>query len=299
MKGTKMGETNPADAADTPEADAGIPTSVAPPARDRTLSPAEIAVESARLVIGLAALVGSGFVALLERYGIPEAELHPDGGPPPPALADGDPTATDAVRLAVHGLLGLVRSPADSSAPRRNVLAGFALDLPGMASRLRTGTRRRAAPVFGLAARAAAFGPVAARVERTQAVLDRWHTVGSREMEANRQYAAAVLDAGARLGMDWIVDNLNLDLIIKNLDLNRILADLELTDIIVESTGGVTERTLESVRSQAVGADGLVDRLVGRTLRRRTRDAPKGPALLVGDPGATGTAGDNGSVVQP
>lgn len=264
-------------------AEAGsTPATVALPASERTLDPATIAVESTRFVVGFATLVGEGLVALLERYGIPAEDLFEGGsGPEHP---DPDFQPSDALLVAVCAALGLVEVPAGSPAPRRRVLTGALFDMPDLTAKLAGDLRRRTARVRGLAQRMSRLGPVELRVRRAQELLDRWHEVGSAEIDASRQYATAVLDGSVRLGMGWIVDNL---------DLNRILAGLELTDVIVESTGGVTERTLESVRSQAVGADGLVERIVARVLRRDPGRFPKGPPALAGIPEAP--EGENGT----
>lgn len=257
-------------------AEAGdVPAPVAPPASERTLDPATIAVESTRLAVGFAALVGKGFVTLLERYGIPAENLFEDGSGP--GHSDPDLQPADTLLVAMCAVLGLVEAPPDSPAPRRRVLTGALFDMPDLTAKLAENLRRRTAPVRTVAQRVARLGPVEPRVRRAQELLDRWHELGSDELEASRKYASAVLDGGVRLGMGWIVDNL---------DLNRILANLELTDVIVESTGGVTERTLESVRSQAVGADGLIERIVARVLRRDASQFPKGPPGLTGIPEA-------------
>jgi hypothetical protein len=275
----------------TPQTD-DVPTSVAPPARNRVLTPHEMGVEATRLAVGFAALVGSGFVRLLEGYGIPEDDLFDTPEAENRRAAEDDaraPSAGDAISVAVASMLGLLSAP-EGPAPKRRSFAGFLFDAPAVVSSVRGNVREATAPVRRIAAMVSSLGPAKARIDAAQATLDRWHRIGNSEIEASRQYAAAVIDGGARLGMDWIVDNLNLNLIIKNLDLNRIINNLELTDVIVESTGGVTERTLESVRSQAVGADGLVERIVSRILRREIDALPDGPGLLV-EPVEVQTAG--------
>lgn len=116
-----------------------------------------------------------------------------------------------------------------------------------------------------------------------QAVLQR--------VDLNEMLDRVDLDAIlARLDINAIVERVDLDTVLDRLDVNKIVARIDIEDlvarteignIVIQSTTGIFERALDTLRAQFVRLDGFTNRVVNRILRRRGRPLPLGPPLLV------------------
>ena len=66
--------------------------------------------------------------------------------------------------------------------------------------------------------------------------------------------------------------------------MDALVANTELGGIIARSTSGVASEALDVVRSQGVGMDNFIARVVNRAMRRDQDELPQGPPLLVETP---------------
>jgi hypothetical protein len=89
-----------------------------------------------------------------------------------------------------------------------------------------------------------------------------------------------------RVDIDAILSRVDLDALLGRVDVNDLVQRVDVADlvekadlgaVIARSSGGMTRQALDAVRCQAAGLDQLIDRWVGRLLRRK-RPAPQ--ALL-------------------
>jgi hypothetical protein len=65
-------------------------------------------------------------------------------------------------------------------------------------------------------------------------------------------------------------------------DVDAVVEQTEIGSIVARSTSGIATETLDVARTQAVGVDDVVSRVVNRVMRRRAGDVPPGPERLVG-----------------
>lgn len=86
----------------------------------------------------------------------------------------------------------------------------------------------------------------------------------------------AVID---RIDIQAVVEKVDIAAVVERIDVDDLISRTELGAIIAQSTSGVASTALDAVRSQTVGLDGFTNRIVNRTLRRRS--VPEGPPLLV------------------
>ncbi len=121
-----------------------------------------------------------------------------------------------------------------------------------------------------------------ARLDLT-AVLDRIdldHLLASIDLDAVLER----IDLNALLGsvdLDALLAGVDLNEVLAGLDIDALMSETELGGIIARSTSGVASEALDVVRSQGVGMDGFINRLVNRTLGRDPAELPPGPPLLV------------------
>jgi hypothetical protein len=90
--------------------------------------------------------------------------------------------------------------------------------------------------------------------------------------------------AGLDLGpiVENVMSELDLDPIVQqvltNLDLgaivNEVLGDMEMSSVVMQATGGMTGEVLGEVRNRSADGDALVERIVGKVLRRRIAELP-------------------------
>lgn len=193
-----------------------------------------------------------------------------------PALGDRLVLAT---RLALG--LGEIAGEALSDVLRASLPPGPPR-VPAPGSRL-----SRAARTTTVRARRAA-APV---TSRARARLEPWYRRGAEEQRWNRaladafwrallaRIAAAVVD---EVDLDTIVDRIDLERVVERLDVNTIVArvdfehvarqmleQVDIDEIIRESTSGLADETVDSLRVQGMNADRMVSRLADRLMRRR------------------------------
>ncbi len=93
-----------------------------------------------------------------------------------------------------------------------------------------------------------------------------------------------------RLDLDQLLGSVDLNALLSGIDINALMdrldmdalvANTELGGIIARSTSGVASEALDVVRSQGVGMDNFIARVVNRAMRREQSELPQGPPLLV------------------
>ena len=130
-------------------------------------------------------------------------------------------------------------------------------------------------------------------LRRLELWLLRWHARARIEQERNRleatealramvqavtQSVVAGLDLAAlvdRIPIEEVIDRLDFEAIIARIDIGPIVRqamdDVDIYEIVRESTQGITGEAVDTVRSQAMGLDTLVERIVDRILFRKGR----------------------------
>ena len=93
-----------------------------------------------------------------------------------------------------------------------------------------------------------------------------------------------------RLDLDAILDRVDVNEVVQRVDMDAIVEQTELGSIVARSTSGIATETLDVARTQAVGVDDVVSRVVNRVMRRRAAELPVGPERLVGVAGRRGAA---------
>ena len=86
-----------------------------------------------------------------------------------------------------------------------------------------------------------------------------------------------------RIDLDVVLAKVDIDALLARVDVNALLAQTELAAVITRSGGALVGQTLDIVRRQGLGLDGLVDRWTNRLLRRRER-RPSSPPFGVNSP---------------
>ncbi len=81
--------------------------------------------------------------------------------------------------------------------------------------------------------------------------------------------------------LDALLEGVDLNELLAGLDIDALMSKTELGGIIARSTSGVASEALDVVRSQGVGMDGFINRLVNRALGRDPAELPPGPPLLI------------------
>ena len=85
----------------------------------------------------------------------------------------------------------------------------------------------------------------------------------------------------AKIDMDALLAQVDIDELIGNMDIDALVANTEIGSLVARSTSGVASEALDAVRSQGVGLDNFVARIVTRIIRREAAAAPDGPPLLL------------------
>jgi len=83
--------------------------------------------------------------------------------------------------------------------------------------------------------------------------------------------------------MEALLSNMDINAVVDQVDIDALVRNTELGAIIAQSTSGVASEALDVARSQGVGIDNLLAKLVDRMLRRDSSALPEGPPLLVGN----------------
>ncbi|MFM7070007.1 MAG: hypothetical protein ACKOYM_11185, partial [Actinomycetes bacterium] len=92
------------------------------------------------------------------------------------------------------------------------------------------------------------------------------------------------VDLNSLLGsvdMEALLARLDVNAVVERVDIDSLIRNTELGAIIAQSTSGVASEALDVARSQGVGLDNLLARIIDRALRRASDDQPVGPPLLV------------------
>jgi hypothetical protein len=120
--------------------------------------------------------------------------------------------------------------------------------------------------------------------------IDLQHLIES--IDLNALLADIDLDALLeRIDLDALLATVDIAALVDSIDLDALIANTELGSLIARSTSGVASEALDVVRSQGVGLDNLVSRIVTRAMRRNAAELPEGPVLLVTEPTATPASG--------
>jgi len=69
---------------------------------------------------------------------------------------------------------------------------------------------------------------------------------------------------------------------VSKVDVEELVERTEIGALIADSTSGVAQRVLDSLRAQAVGLDQVSNAIVGRLLRHDPSTTPAGPPRFVG-----------------
>jgi hypothetical protein len=99
-------------------------------------------------------------------------------------------------------------------------------------------------------------------------------------------------ELAARIDVNALIGRVDIEAVLSRIDLNALLGRVDVNDlaqrvdvadlvekadlgaVIARSSGGMAREALDAVRCQAAGLDQVIDRLVGRLLRRK-RPAPQ------------------------
>jgi hypothetical protein len=84
-----------------------------------------------------------------------------------------------------------------------------------------------------------------------------------------------------RIDIDALMSRIDVNEIVGKVDVEELVQRTELGAIIADSTSGVAQRVLDSIRAQAVGLDQVSNAIVFRLLRRDRSATPAGPPHFV------------------
>jgi hypothetical protein len=83
-----------------------------------------------------------------------------------------------------------------------------------------------------------------------------------------------------RVDVDAIVQRVDVEGVVERVNIDAIVGNTEVGSLIVRSTSGAAAEVLDVVRSQGVGLDAFVFRVVNRVLRRDAESLPVAPSPL-------------------
>ncbi|MCJ7436824.1 MAG: hypothetical protein MUP97_03575 [Acidimicrobiia bacterium] len=93
-----------------------------------------------------------------------------------------------------------------------------------------------------------------------------------------------------RIDLDRLLDRIDIDQLVARVDVNAMVAKVDVEDlvqrtelgaIIADSTSGVAQRVLDSIRARAVSLDQVSNAIADRILRRDSAKTPVGPPHFV------------------
>jgi hypothetical protein len=84
-----------------------------------------------------------------------------------------------------------------------------------------------------------------------------------------------------RVDLNRVLDRVDINAIVSRIDVEELVARTEIGDIVIQSTTGIFERALDTLRAQFVRLDDWTNRIVNRVLRRKPSDVPLGPPRLI------------------
>jgi len=221
------------------------------------LSGRELAQEGTRIAVGALSLLGQGMTRILRESARVSREAAGKNGVGPASSASKrrPSSMSEALPGAVLGLVYRAQETLWSGLDAGRAVVG---------------------PVAGRIWNGPVAAPLRGQLERV--VFDLYER-GVSERDLAQEQTAATLGETMDESIDGVMDRLDFNVIIEKLNLNQIINDLDLTDVIVHSTGGLAEKSLDTARAQAVGADSMVERVVSRILRRNAERLPKGPGI--------------------
>jgi hypothetical protein len=85
-----------------------------------------------------------------------------------------------------------------------------------------------------------------------------------------------------QVDLNRILDRIDVNAIASRIDIEELVARTEIGGIVIQSTTGLFERALDTLRAQFVRLDNLTNRIVNRILRRSPAEMPLAPPRLVG-----------------
>jgi hypothetical protein len=80
-----------------------------------------------------------------------------------------------------------------------------------------------------------------------------------------------------RVDIDALVDRVDVNRLVSRVDVDDLVQRTELGAIIADSTSGVAQRVLDSLRARAVALDALSNRVTDRVMRRKPGEIPRRP----------------------
>jgi hypothetical protein len=93
-----------------------------------------------------------------------------------------------------------------------------------------------------------------------------------------------------RIDINHLLERVDIDALMARIDVNAVMAKVDIEElvqrteigaIIADSTSGVAQRVLDSIRAQAVSLDQASSSIVARVLRRDRATTPAGPPHFV------------------
>ena len=84
-----------------------------------------------------------------------------------------------------------------------------------------------------------------------------------------------------RIDVDALMDRIDMNAVVAKIDVEDLVQRTELGAIIADSTSGVAQRLLDSIRAQAVSLDQVSNAIVDRVLRRDPGKTAAGPPRFV------------------
>lgn len=181
--------------------------------------------------------------------------------------------AGEAVRT-VGGRVSGTTEPGASLVPagERGVLRTLPTAALGLgAAAMSTGVRvvERTRSTTGTVARGTGIDRIvgAARTRALRA-LRPWYERGLREREASRALAGTVVREGMGAATEGIVGTIDVETVMSKVDFDSVIEQLQVSNIVFQTTGGIAADAVDFARGRAVAVDALVNRAVGRVLRR-------------------------------
>jgi hypothetical protein len=84
-----------------------------------------------------------------------------------------------------------------------------------------------------------------------------------------------------RVDLNQVLDRVDINAIVARINVEELVARTEIGYIVMQSTTGIFERALDTLRAQFVRLDQWTNRVVNRVLRRKPSDVPLAPPKLI------------------
>jgi hypothetical protein len=89
---------------------------------------------------------------------------------------------------------------------------------------------------------------------------------------------ALVENVMSELDLDPIISKVLADMDLASL-VNEVVGEMQMSSVVMQATGGMTNEVLGEVRNRSADGDALVERIVGKVLRRRISELPPSSGL--------------------